>query len=425
MNSPITLFMKKLFILLSFCLMTIIYSDAQTLLLENCNYTAGQALTDNNWIQIGTVATNPINVVSPGLTFSGFSGSNIGNAAGLTTSGQDIYRDASASASSGNIYVSFMINVATAQAAGDYFFALLPTTSTTSFAARTFIKSTGTGFQIGIAKSTETPSYAPLTYTFGTTYLIVVQYIFAAATTTDDYVSLFLYDGSINSSAQPSSVAVAFGLSTDAASLGRIALRQGTASNAPGITVDGFRVALSFFDVLPLTLKSFNASLVGGKANLNWSTSNEINVSGFTIEKSKDGSNFSELGFVAAKNATTDTYTYADAVAAVGTVYYRLKMTDKDGSYKYSQVVALNAKQSIKLDVFPNPVSTTAILSHTKADNNASIKIVTVDGRTVATVNIQIGATQSSVDVSKLAPGNYVVVFDNNGTKSVAQFVKQ
>ncbi len=177
--------------------------------------------------------------------------------------------------------------------------------------------------------------------------------------------------------------------------------------------------------IAPLTLKAFSASLVNGKANLNWSTTNEVNVNGFAIEKSKDGSNFSQLDFVAAKNATTNTYSYTDAIAATGTVYYRLKMTDKDGSYKYSQVVALNAKQSIKLDVFPNPVSTTAILSHTKADNNASVKIVTVDGKTVASVNVQVGATQSSVDVSKLAPGNYVVVFDNNGTKSVAQFVKQ
>jgi hypothetical protein len=176
--------------------------------------------------------------------------------------------------------------------------------------------------------------------------------------------------------------------------------------------------------VAPLTLSFFKASLVNNKASLTWNTTNEINVSGFAIEKSSNGNNYNQIDFVAGKNATANSYSYIDATAITSTTYYRLKMADKDGSFKYSNVVAINAKQSIKLDVFPNPVVSTAILSHTKASNTATIKVVTLEGRTLATYNVQDGATQTSIDVSKLSTGTYVLVFNNNGNSSFTKMVK-
>lgn len=175
----------------------------------------------------------------------------------------------------------------------------------------------------------------------------------------------------------------------------------------------------------PLTLKAFTGSLVGGKASLIWSTSNEINVNGFSIEKSADGKNFTEAGFVKASNGISNQYSFNDAGIIIGATYFRLKMLDKDGSFKYSQMVVLNSKQSIKLDVYPNPVTNTLTLSHTKADNTASIRILTVEGRAVATYTVQLGATQTSIDATKLTRGNYLVVFENEGAKSTSQFIKQ
>lgn len=205
----------------------------------------------------------------------------------------------------------------------------------------------------------------------------------------------------------------------------KLAGNQDTDNNNTDFDIVTAPVPRNSASLAPLTLKSFSASLINGKASLAWSTTNEVNLNGFAIEKSKDGSNFSQLDFIAAKNATSNSYAYTDAIAAAGTIYYRLKMIDKDGSFKYSQSVALNSKQSIKLDIFPNPVTTTAILSHTKAESNASVKLVTVEGKTLATYTVQAGATQTSVDVSKLTRGNYVVVYENAGVKSFVQFVKQ
>jgi hypothetical protein len=214
-------------------------------------------------------------------------------------------------------------------------------------------------------------------------------------------------------------------LTTTTGAVRKLDGNQDTDNNAADFDVVTNPVPRNSASLAPLSLKAFSASLVGGKASLVWSTSNEINVKGFSVERSADGRNFSEAGFVKANNATSNQYSFNDAVAITGTTYFRLKMTDKDGSFKYSQTVVLNSKKSIKLEVYPNPVSNTITLSHTKADNTASIKIVTVEGKTIATYNVQVGATQTSIDATKLTRGNYLVVFENEGAKSTSQFIKQ
>ncbi len=174
---------------------------------------------------------------------------------------------------------------------------------------------------------------------------------------------------------------------------------------------------------VPLSLKSFNGSLINKEVSLVWNTANEVNVDGFAIEKSNDARNFKQIGFVAAKNAATSTYSFNDVVEA-GVYYYRLKMSDKDGSFKYSSVVAVNSKPTTKLDVYPNPVKNTATLTHELAGTKATIKVVSIEGKNVVSQNIQIGATQSTIDVSKLVRGNYLIVFENEGTRTSLQFVK-
>jgi hypothetical protein len=85
----------------------------------------------------------------------------------------------------------------------------------------------------------------------------------------------------------------------------------------------------------------------------------------------------------------------------------------------------MNAKSAIKLDVYPNPASNTLVITHPKASVNSLVKIINIDGKNIFAQNMQNGATQSTIDVSKLIKGNYLVVFENDGTRSATQFVKQ
>ncbi len=176
---------------------------------------------------------------------------------------------------------------------------------------------------------------------------------------------------------------------------------------------------------LAVSLQSFNGSIVNNTAKLNWTSVNEINAKQFVVEASTDRKNFSTVGSVTAKNTKgLNSYSFETAAAAT-TTYYRLKMVDKNGAFSYSAIVVLNtAVSSKKLTVFPNPAVNNITLSHAQALAGASIKIVNAAGKTVSVSNLQTGASQTTVDVSKLKKGSYIVTIENNGEKAVSQFVK-
>ncbi|KAI9449616.1 hypothetical protein F5148DRAFT_1291378 [Russula earlei] len=200
------------------------------------------------------------------------------------------------------------------------------------------------------------------------------------------------------------------------------AINGGTIAAGGTDRVDNFIVAGA--TVLPISLSSFNASLVSGKTNLNWTVAQEINASGYSVERSSDATSFSEIGFVSATNAGS--YSYTDAAPLTGPNYYRLKLVDKDGTFKYSNVVSVITGKSTTavMGVYPNPVISTFTLTHPLAGYNATIRIVSIDGKNILSQVAGIGATQSTVDVSRLVKGTYIVVFENNGTKSTTQFMK-
>ena len=176
---------------------------------------------------------------------------------------------------------------------------------------------------------------------------------------------------------------------------------------------------------LAVSLQSFNCAIVNSTAKLNWTSASEINAKQFVVEASSDKKNFASVGTVAAKNVKgLNSYEFETAAPAT-TTYYRLKMVDKNGAFSYSPVLVLNASVSAKkLTVFPNPAVNTITLSHTQALEGASVKILNAAGKTVSISNLQTGATQTTVDVSKLTKGTYIVSVENNGQKVVSQFVK-
>jgi hypothetical protein len=177
--------------------------------------------------------------------------------------------------------------------------------------------------------------------------------------------------------------------------------------------------------VFPLSLLSFNAVLNNNAVNLSWATTNELNTSGFEIQRSANGKDFNTISTVSAKGSiSTNNYSLLDEKAFAGTNYYRLKMTEKDGSLRYSQIVTVKTK-SVGVGVYPNPVKSELTIQHEAGIKGATISVVNFEGKQVLNTNVQIGAIQTSLDASKLAPGTYMVIYNNNGERTTKQFVKQ
>jgi spore germination protein YaaH len=119
---------------------------------------------------------------------------------------------------------------------------------------------------------------------------------------------------------------------------------------------------------LPVELVNFNALLSGRKVHLSWMTINEINSFGFEVEKSIDLSFWQTLGFVPAKGNSTlpINYSYTDEKFEFDKSYYRLKVIDTDGSFKYSNII--DVKDSLLPDYslyqnYPNPFNSSTIFT--------------------------------------------------------------
>ncbi len=94
---------------------------------------------------------------------------------------------------------------------------------------------------------------------------------------------------------------------------------------------------------LPIELLFFTAEMIDESIMLKWATASEINNDYFTIERSSDLRNSTEIARINGAGTTRNTcyYQHEDNKPLRGINYYRLKQTDYDGSFDYSQWVAV------------------------------------------------------------------------------------
>ncbi len=140
--------------------------------------------------------------------------------------------------------------------------------------------------------------------------------------------------------------------------------------------------------VMPVEFTQFTASLNENKTvQLKWTTATEINNDYFTVERSSNGLSFSELvKKKGAGNSSSDkNYEFTDVSPTKGISYYRIKQTDFDGKYDYSDVVAvsfeINSDGSCVFKVFPNPCpgKCHVALSDCKEVENSVIEVEILD----------------------------------------------
>ncbi|HAB51523.1 MAG: hypothetical protein A2315_17385 [Ignavibacteria bacterium RIFOXYB2_FULL_35_12] len=421
--------MKKIFTLVFvLSLLFSLNTFAQLLLEENFDYPAGDTLLNHGWNITGTSTVNPVTVASPGLSYVGYPSSGIGNAALLTTTGQDVNKQYTDSVTSGSVYASFMVNVTSAQTPGDYFLHLgVNPTNTFDFFARTFVRLAANGnLTFGISKSSTTSNpaaYSDSIYTTGTTYLLVVKYALNDGLA-NDTINLFI-NPAISGTEPAPNLTVAT-TQTDAVSLGTVNLRQGSSSNAANVIVDGIRVSTFWSDIVPVELVSFNASANGSEVNLAWTTATELNNSGFSIERKSASNKWESIGFVKGNGTTTaaNNYSFTDKNILSQTVYsYRLKQLDFDGSYSYSKVVQVSTNLISTFELkqnYPNPFNPSTQISFSLVQNGfVRLVVYNLLGQEVKTLinrNMEAGSHSITFDASDLQSGVYLYKLNAAGS---------
>jgi len=238
--------------------------STNVLLVENFDYGSADndnivAASNSNWLRHGGATDNTQNpdYSATGLTFTGYPGSGVGGAmsfsfgSGGANDGDVNEKFATINTDQQTFYVSFLINLSAAKAS-DYFFHLGPNTIGTNFQARVYAQTSGTGWNLGLTKFTETPvNYDATVLDFNKTYLVVLKYTYKTATATDDVVSIYAYESipvSESSTATATIASVGDGKGNDSTTgIGAVAIRQNT-NSATG-KIDGIRVAKTWADL--------------------------------------------------------------------------------------------------------------------------------------------------------------------------------
>ena len=143
------------------------------------------------------------------------------------------------------------------------------------------------------------------------------------------------------------------------------------------------------------------------------------------MERSTDGQNFVLAGKVSAAGSATTTKSYAytdDASKIKGTVYYRLKLVDKNGSSTYSKVISTPvSSKNYQLSIYPNPLKSGQDLKLTYVSEKAgtaNFQVINSVGKKVINFASPIneGSNSLSLPLTKMLPGIYYVAVAVNNT---------
>lgn len=169
---------------------------------------------------------------------------------------------------------------------------------------------------------------------------------------------------------------------------------------------------------LPIELSAFDVRLnKKGHVDLYWATASEINNDYFTIEKSKDAFYFEFVSIVdgAGNSSELKEYTSMDSNPFAGTSYYRLKQTDFDGRFTYSDIKAVNLENENAFDIalYPNPASGPVTIAFNLSQAvEVTLEVFDVTGRFVTTIahnHFEEENNEVSWNASGVNPGIYFI----------------
>jgi hypothetical protein len=162
---------------------------------------------------------------------------------------------------------------------------------------------------------------------------------------------------------------------------------------------------------------------------LEWTTASEINNDYFAVERSLDGLSFQEIDQVQGKgnSQSEQTYQFWDRQVLSGTVYYRLRQVDFDGTATYHPIVVVDLKglsNNEPLRLYPAIAQAVIQIGlGFQTDRPIPFTIYSLQGRPLK--NGLLEAQALNLDVSDLPAGAYLLRVMKQGRPYVARFMKQ
>ena len=192
-----------------------------------------------------------------------------------------------------------------------------------------------------------------------------------------------------------------------------------TASGKTALLIDD--VVITSSSPLPVELTRFTAEAQDKGVALHWITASEKNSDYFEVQRSTNGELFSAIGKIKGEGTTSSvsTYLFTDRAPVAGVAYYRLRQVDFDGTESYSPInsVQWNSKAA---SFYPNPSK--AAITLTGVSGPVHYHVYSLQGQQLAVGEAEGGST---VDLSKVPAGVYMLELLNGGKRNVQRFVRQ
>ena len=183
-------------------------------------------------------------------------------------------------------------------------------------------------------------------------------------------------------------------------------------------------LAVSFIDV--------TAVPDNGSVNVGWTVGEEMSTLNYIVERSTDGAHFSAIGSEPLKGAdgVDNAYQYPDNEASAfgGTLYYRIREVETDGTFYYSKIVSVSLGAGAgKIAAFPNPAQSFVTASFSAITAEAvSLRLFDVRGSQRWSKQLEAQAGQNTVNidcVNTLPDGVYILQWSDGLRPEIVKIV--
>ncbi len=139
---------------------------------------------------------------------------------------------------------------------------------------------------------------------------------------------------------------------------------------------------------LPVNVTAFTGNWKNAEVSLKWTADKELNIDYYQVQRSEDGISFGNIGTVTALNVSTPhDYPFYDHNLQQSFYYYRLKIVEKTGTFKYSSVLLLKDSQvvnGVRVKIIPNPIDNWFTTSfQDKVSGTIVVRMVDLAGKEV------------------------------------------
>ncbi|PIB35237.1 hypothetical protein BFP72_07425 [Reichenbachiella sp. 5M10] len=227
---------------------------------------------------------------------------------------------------------------------------------------------------------------------------------------------------------EPSLVAQYFNTMTDQweGNEGIVDFTENSVSNVDvlGSAFHGIWALVGYSNPLPIELLSFTGRYVNHSVELKWSTASEVDNDYFTIERATAEFSWKEIKKIdgAGQSTTILNYQEVDYHVPNEQLYYRLKQTDYDGSFEYSEMITINQGLSDQiLAIYPNPVGGMLSIEMSNLEH-AELKLFNNYGQQVA-ATYSVNSMTGRIDVSQLPNGLYFLECTTSSQKSIKKIL--